>query len=31
MIGAQVQGMNALSSAFGTTQLGIMAGIRHSF
>jgi predicted porin len=31
MIGAQFQGMNALSSAFGTTQLGIMAGIRHSF
>jgi predicted porin len=31
MVGAQFQGMNALSSAFGTTQLGIMAGIRHSF
>jgi hypothetical protein len=30
-VGAQFQGMNALSSAFGTTQLGIMAGIRHSF
>jgi predicted porin len=31
MVGAQFQGINALSSAFGTTQLGIMAGVRHAF
>jgi predicted porin len=31
MVGAQFQGINALSSAYTTTQLGIMAGIRHSF
>nr|WP_240702518.1 porin [Trinickia terrae] len=31
MVGAQFQGVNALSSAFGTTQLGIMAGVRHMF
>jgi predicted porin len=31
MVGAQFQGINALSSAFGTTQVGIMAGIRHIF
>jgi len=31
MVGAQFQGINALSSAYGTTQLGIMAGVRHSF
>jgi predicted porin len=31
MVGAQFQGINALSSAFGTTQLGVMAGIRHMF
>jgi predicted porin len=31
MVGAQFQGVNALSSAFGTTQLGIMAGLRHAF
>jgi len=31
MVGAQFQGVNALSSAYGTTQLGIMAGVRHSF
>ena len=31
MVGAQFQGINALSSAYGTTQLGIMAGIRHTF
>lgn len=31
MVGAQFQGVNALSSAFGTTQLGVMAGVRHLF
>jgi predicted porin len=31
MVGAQFQGINGLSSAFGTTQLGIMAGLRHMF
>ena len=31
MVGAQFQGINALSSAFTTTQVGIMAGIRHIF
>ncbi|WP_235993991.1 porin [Paraburkholderia solitsugae] len=31
MVGAQFQGINALSSAYGTNQLGIMAGIRHTF
>jgi predicted porin len=31
MVGAQFQGINALSSAYGTTQLGIMAGLRHMF
>ncbi|WP_429324666.1 porin [Paraburkholderia sp. GAS348] len=31
MVGAQFQGINALSSAYGTTQLGITAGLRHTF
>jgi predicted porin len=31
MVGAQFQGINAPSSAYGTTQLGIMAGLRHTF
>jgi len=31
LVGAQLQGINALSSAYGTTQLGIMAGLRHTF
>ncbi|WP_206997800.1 porin [Trinickia mobilis] len=31
LVGAQFQGINALSSAYGTTQLGIMAGLRHMF
>ncbi|MFM0337310.1 porin [Paraburkholderia fungorum] len=31
MVGAQFQGINALSSAYGTTQLGITAGLRHLF
>src|SRR5579864_240783 len=31
MVGAQFQGINSLSSAYGTTQLGIMAGLRHMF
>jgi predicted porin len=31
MVGAQFQGISALSSAYTTTQLGIMAGIRHTF
>jgi predicted porin len=31
MVGAQFQGISALSSAFTTTQVGIMAGIRHIF
>jgi len=30
-VGAQFQGISALSSAYGTTQLGIMAGLRHTF
>jgi predicted porin len=31
MVGAQFQGISAVSSAFTTTQLGVMAGIRHMF
>lgn len=31
LVGAQLQGVNGLSSANGTTQLGLMAGIRHVF
>jgi predicted porin len=31
MVGAQLQGINAVSSAYGTTQLGVMAGLRHIF
>ncbi|WGS55272.1 porin (plasmid) [Paraburkholderia sp. D15] len=31
LIGAQLQGVNALSSAQKGTQLGLMAGIRHQF
>ncbi len=31
MIGAQFQGINAMSSAFGSTQLGVTAGLRHLF
>jgi len=31
LVGAQLQGINALSSAYGTTQLGIMVGLRHMF
>ncbi|HXZ08730.1 MAG TPA: porin, partial [Paraburkholderia sp.] len=31
LVGAQLQGINALSSAFGTTQVGVMAGLRHTF
>jgi predicted porin len=31
MVGAQLQGFNGLSAANGTTQLGLMAGIRHLF
>jgi predicted porin len=31
MVGAQFQGINAVSSAYTTTQLGVMAGIRHAF
>lgn len=31
LVGAQIQGVNGLSSANGTTQLGLMAGIRHVF
>ncbi|OAJ61206.1 porin [Paraburkholderia ginsengiterrae] len=31
MIGAQFQGINAVSSAFGSTQLGVTAGVRHLF
>jgi predicted porin len=31
LIGAQLQGFNGLSSAAGSTQLGMMAGIRHQF
>ncbi|WP_408383423.1 porin [Paraburkholderia sediminicola] len=31
LVGAQFQGVNALSSAYGTTQLGVMAGLRHMF
>jgi predicted porin len=31
LVGAQFQGINALSSAYTTTQLGVMAGIRHLF
>jgi predicted porin len=31
LVGAQLQGINGLSSANGTTQLGMMAGIRHLF
>ncbi|KXU84651.1 polymerase [Caballeronia megalochromosomata] len=31
LIGAQLQGINAASSAYGSTQLGVMAGVRHLF
>jgi predicted porin len=31
MIGAQFQGINAVSSAYGSTQLGVTAGLRHLF
>ncbi|MGU7773938.1 porin [Burkholderia sp. MR1-5-21] len=31
LVGAQFQGVNAPSSASGTTQLGVMAGLRHLF
>ena len=31
MIGAQFQGVNALSAAYGSTQLGVTAGLRHLF
>ncbi len=31
MVGAQFQGINAVSSAYGTTQLGVTVGIRHIF
>ncbi|WP_109479516.1 porin [Paraburkholderia sp. C35] len=31
MVGAQFQGISALSSAYGTTQLGLMVGLRHTF
>ncbi|MBN3761903.1 porin [Burkholderia sp. Ac-20365] len=31
MVGAQFQGISAVSSAFGTTQLGVMVGLRHTF
>ena len=31
MVVAQFQGISALSSAYGTTQLGIMVGLRHTF
>jgi predicted porin len=31
MVGAQFQGINALSSSYTTTQLSIMAGVRHIF
>jgi predicted porin len=31
LVGAQLQGVNALSSAAQPTQLGVMAGIRHAF
>jgi predicted porin len=31
LVGAQFQGVSALSSAYTTTQLGIMAGLRHVF
>nr|WP_269501529.1 porin [Burkholderia sp. IMCC1007] len=31
LVGAQFQGVNAVSSAFRTTQFGVMAGLRHMF
>nr|WP_322042129.1 porin [Paraburkholderia sp. J67] len=31
MVGAQFQGINAVSSAYSTTQLGVTAGLRHIF
>jgi predicted porin len=31
LIGAQLQGFNGVSAAGGSTQLGVMAGLRHSF
>ncbi|WP_082814276.1 porin [Paraburkholderia monticola] len=31
MIGAQFQGINAVSSAYKSTQLGVTAGLRHTF
>jgi predicted porin len=31
MVGAQLQGFNGASAANGTTQLGMMAGVRHMF
>ncbi|WP_255503459.1 porin [Caballeronia sp. EK] len=31
LVGAQLQGVNAISSSFGTTQLGVMAGLRYMF
>jgi predicted porin len=31
LIGTQLQGFNGLSAAAGSTQLGLMAGLRHSF
>jgi hypothetical protein len=31
MIGAQFQGVNAVSSAYTSTQLGVTAGLRHVF
>lgn len=31
MVGAQFQGINAVGSAFKTTQLGVTAGLRHLF
>jgi predicted porin len=31
LIGAQLQGFNGVSAAGGPTQLGVMAGLRHSF
>ena len=31
LVGAQLQGVNGISSAFGTTQLGVSAGLRHLF
>lgn len=31
LVGAQLQGFNGLSAAAGTTQLGLMVGLRHKF